>query len=651
MDNRIVKLLLVEDDEDDYILAMDYLQEIPDFTFEIKWLSDYQSIVEILQQESFDLCLLDYQLGAHTGLSVLEAAKAMGCDTPFIMLTGQVDEVLDAKALALGAEDFLVKSEINSVRFIRAIRYALARKELENERLERLRIESDSRAKDRFLAHLSHELRTPLTSIIGYTDLLLSRAELDAIKPELSIINSNSQHLLALLNEVLDLSKIRENSLSLNKDTFLLSPFLADLQSLFNMAAAKKGLSFKINSKERLPESIFSDSTRLKQVLINTIYNAIKFTESGQVSVDLRYQQQAEKGLLFFSVVDTGIGIPKDKLKRIFKPFEQVQEVTTRTEEGAGLGLAISASLIELLGGELKVESVLGVGSTFTFSIDTGLKRPNLVPLILAPPLAGQEKEASRPMKLNGQVLVVEDVPEIRTLLCNIISATGVTVTSVADGQQGLALLTGKQHHFDLVFMDLHMPVMGGRDVVVAARNQGLELPIVALTAAALKGSEETLQALGFNRVLTKPIDTAQLQACLAHFLHPQASVSSLASNNEQSGKSGKKILLVEDDDDARELMCMLLKSLGAEVYCAASIQSCLALYSQVDALDLVILDLMLPDGSGLDAATQIRAQNSEQNLAIISGYEPEPEQLVSLGIAHVLLKPVSLSDLSALLT
>ncbi len=651
MDKHIVKLLLVEDDEDDYILALDYLQEMASFTFEVKWLSDYQSIINALQTESFDLCLLDYQLGGHTGLSVLEAAKAMGCTTPFIMVTGQADEVLDAKALALGAEDFLVKSEINSVRFIRAIRYALARKELESERLERLKIESDSRAKDRFLAHLSHELRTPLTSIIGYTDLLLSRAELDPIKPELSIINSNSQHLLALLNDVLDLSKIRENNLSLNKDWFSLSPFLAELQSLFSMAAAKKGLDFIIAAEEPVPERVFSDATRLKQVLINMIYNAIKFTESGQIRVNLSYQERAETGLVFFSITDTGIGIPKDKLKRIFKPFEQVQDVTTRTSEGAGLGLAISASLIELLGGELKVESTLGVGSTFSFAIDIGAVPANLVPLNLETALICQQQNLSGSLKLNGQVLVVEDVPEIRTLLCNIISATGVTVTSVADGQQGLALLTDNQHHFDLVFMDLHMPIMGGRDVVVAARRQGVELPIVALTAAALKGSEETLQAIGFNEVLTKPINTALLQACLAHYLQPQKMANQVQNTHEQQDQQGKHILLVEDDHDARELMSLLLKSLGAKVHCAANVEECLTLFSQLDELDWVILDLMLPDGSGVDVAKQIRSQNPEQKLVIISGYEPEPELLVSLNIEQVLLKPVSLPDLRALFT
>ncbi len=193
-----VSVLLVEDDEDDYLLTVDYLEQIPNYQFDIKWLSDYQGVLDELKQQPVDLCFLDYHLGAHTGLSILEAAKSLKLNTTFIMLTGQSDDRLDKEALAHGADDFLLKSEISSPRFNRAILYALSRRDLENERLERYKAEADSRAKDRFMAHLSHELRTPLTSIIGYTELLRDNRQLSNIKPELDIIHNNSQHLLNL---------------------------------------------------------------------------------------------------------------------------------------------------------------------------------------------------------------------------------------------------------------------------------------------------------------------------------------------------------------------------------------------------------------------------------------------------------------------
>lgn len=250
---QVVKLLLVEDDEDDYILALDYLQQIPNYQFEVTWLSEFDEVLQALESDQFDLCLLDHQLGKHTGLTILEAAKALPINTSFMMLTGQADEVLDADALALGAQDFLLKSEISSPRFIRAIRYALSRRELESERLERLRAQATSRAKDRFLAHLSHELRTPLTSIMGYTDLLLTRSELDNIKPELSIIHNNSQHLLNLLNDVLDLSKINANSLQVEPSEICLAHCLPICTACFPWLRIKRAFSLQFTPTRPYP--------------------------------------------------------------------------------------------------------------------------------------------------------------------------------------------------------------------------------------------------------------------------------------------------------------------------------------------------------------------------------------------------------------
>ncbi|MCF6436291.1 hybrid sensor histidine kinase/response regulator [Pseudoalteromonas sp. MMG022] len=646
--DKTVKLLLIEDDEDDYTLALDYLNEMLEFDFEITWLSDFDEIIHTLEQTTFDLCLLDHHLGAYTGLSVLKAAKEMGNSTSFIMLTGLADEVLDKQALELGAEDFLVKSEINSVRFIRAIRYALSRKELTNERLERLRVEADNRAKDRFLAHLSHELRTPLTSIMGYTDLLLSRKELDNIKPELTIINNNSLHLLNLLNDVLDLSKIKANTLSLSKEWLSLNSFLVDLQSLFQMAARKKNLCFSITARGPLPDKIYNDTTRMRQVLTNFIYNAIKFTDEGSIKVELELKHTQ----LHVYIKDTGIGIPPENLIRIFKPFEQVQNTTTKTNEGAGLGLAISSALIELLGGGLTVESALGQGSLFSFYVDilnehTSPSEIQLVPLNLRQ--APSEVEQMPLPQLGGHVLVVEDIPEIRFLISDLIEKTGVTVTAVNNGKQAVDTLSLNQH-IDLAFMDLHMPQMDGHEAIVAIRKQGIEIPVVALTAAAQKGNKETLKALGFNDCLTKPIDVAKLNATLTYHLGSQNQDEHSETFKKSHNSSAKRILLVEDDNDARELMTLLLSSLDANVCSAHNIESSLNVYADQAPFDLVLLDLTLPDGSGFDAVTKIQALNPHQDIVIVSGSDPDPQKLATANIDKVLLKPVSLPDLQALI-
>ncbi|WP_404394092.1 response regulator [Pseudoalteromonas phenolica] len=638
-----VNVLLIEDDEDDYVLTLDYLESIANFNFNLVWHSQYNQALEALESNEYDLCLLDYQLGPKTGLSILKEAKARDVHTPIIMLTGQSDAVLDDEALKAGAEDFVLKSEIGSVRFIRSIRYALARKELELERLERLRVESDIRAKDRFLAHLSHELRTPLTSILGYTNLLLSRQELENVKPELSIINNNSEHLLSLLNDVLDLSKINENNLQLNVEDVCLNSFLSDLHSLFKMAAAKKGLSFNIEAKTLLPKNVRVDKTRLKQILINIIYNAIKFTSSGFVKVEIALNESSK---LEFKVIDSGIGIPQEKLKRIFKPFEQVQNVTTRSDEGAGLGLAISSALIALMGGKLEVSSTLGEGSEFGFFIALDMAdETTLEPLRLND--AKNDEEDSLPSDLNGHILIVEDMSEIQMLMRTLIGQTGATADIASDGVEALETLKRNPDKYDLVFMDLHMPRMDGRDTLVTLRQSGLELPVIALTAAAQKGTKEELIALGFNDMLSKPVSVPELGHCLKNYLNAQqnSEVTHIDSASDEL-----TFLVVEDDADARNLLELLLNSQQVNVVTADSAQACRQHINGKQKFDTILMDIGLPDASGLSLAKEIKSQNREQHIVIASGFDPEPEMLAESQVDDVLLKPITLIDLQTII-
>jgi two-component system sensor histidine kinase/response regulator len=234
----IARVLLVEDDEDDFILTSEYLNQLTSHSFEIDWVTNPTEALEQLNLGKHDICLLDYQLGAYNGLTVLEKASEDGCSIPIIMLTGQSDEALDQSALAAGAVDYLVKSEMTTARFARAIRYALARQEIENERLERINAETQNQSKDRFLAHLSHELRTPLTSILGYTEILLNSNKAPHAESELNIILNNGQHLLGLLNNVLDLSKIAVGKLEYNFSTINVDSFIADF--LFNASACRR---------------------------------------------------------------------------------------------------------------------------------------------------------------------------------------------------------------------------------------------------------------------------------------------------------------------------------------------------------------------------------------------------------------------------
>ena len=509
MAEKIARVLLVEDDEDDYILTCDYLNQLDSHTFEIDWVTNPTTALEQLNLGKHDICLLDYQLGAYNGLTVLEKAATNGCTIPIIMLTGQSDDTLDQLALAAGAVDYLAKGEITTSRFARAIRYALARQEIEKERIERINAETQNQSKDRFLAHLSHELRTPLTSILGYTEILLNSNKAPNAASELNIILNNGQHLLGLLNNVLDLSKIAVGKLEYNFSTIKLDSFIADIFSLMKVHAAEKALELVISAPEPLPKTITSDPVRLRQVLINLIHNGIKFTKQGQVELRLTTDMLEGQEQLRFTISDTGQGIPDNMLATIFKPFEQVEDAVSRKEQGAGLGLSICAELIKQMGGTINVKSVLNQGSDFTFSLDPGDITTQERDILAI----DQEQSTNEPLALpplQGHVLVVDDMADIRQLIGQICQSFGLTVSYAANGLQALEqvkLASVQGTSFDLVLMDIHMPELDGKRTIKALKALAFNKPIIAITAATMKGVKQELITLGFNHIIAKPID------------------------------------------------------------------------------------------------------------------------------------------------
>ncbi|MDP5033243.1 response regulator [Paraglaciecola sp.] len=643
--SKVARILMVEDDEDDYILTSDSLEQLDSYQFDIHWVTNPKVAVEKLSQEEFDICLLDFQLGAQSGLDVLRQAIKLGCMTPIIMLTGQDDDNLDKLAQDAGAVDYINKEDISTGRFARAIRYALARNEVASERLERLKAETQNRSKDRFLAHLSHELRTPLTSILGYTELLLQGEKAKESRSELNIILSNGKHLLSLLNDVLDLSKIAADKLELNPSEINLDSFIADVFYLLQINAQDKGLSLVITAPHALPERIRADSTRLRQILINLSYNAIKFTDHGQVAIKLWTEWVEQKELLFFEVADTGIGIPAERLASIFKPFEQVEDIVTRKEGGAGLGLAICTELARRMGGELSVESELGKGSRFRFAIEPGdISDVPRSELHFVKADTNQDNEQYDP--LQGRVLVVDDAPDIRQLVQKICDGFGLQVVTAENGLQAVQMCNESlslDTPFTLVLMDIHMPVLGGRQAIAQIREAGFTAPVIALTAAALKGVKRSLMDIGFSDVLHKPINKKALYQCMSMHLAAQES-------GEQIDEVEPHILLVEDDVDAAEVSKLLLESLGAKVTLAFTGAECLAVLQSSLPVCKILLDLHLPDTDGLSLAAQIRTISPELEIVVVSGAQIEASQLSALNISRSLLKPLNLSTLQSLI-
>ena len=411
---------------------------------------------------------------------------------------------------------------------------------------------SANQFKSQFLANMSHEIRTPLTAIIGFGETLLdTRTSTHDRVDSINAIIRNGTHLQQIINDILDLSKIEANKLDVERIDTDYFEVLAEIHSVVGMQASSKGLGFEIDYRLPLPARILTDPLRLTQILINLCNNAIKFTERGSVRVVVSY---LANGQMQFDVVDTGIGLTAEQSRRLFQPFEQADSSTTRKYGGSGLGLVISRRLAEMLGGTITVDGVAGEGSRFTVTIDAGpLQSSGLlfrVPTMLADIPATELSS----IQLTGQVLLAEDTRDNQRLFSRYINSAGAQVTVVDNGQ--LAVEAALRDGFDIILMDMQMPVMGGIEAVKILRSAGYKKPIVALTANAMKEDQKKCFAAGCDEFLTKPLKREALLQMLARYLKPKPS----EDNNQPPINS----MLLEREPDMKDLVISYLNELPA---------------------------------------------------------------------------------------
>lgn len=390
--------------------------------------------------------------------------------------------------------------------------------------------EEANKAKSRFLANMSHEIRTPLNGILGFTSLLLRNAATDEAERRdfLNTIHASGQHLLGLINDILDLSKIEAGQFTVERVVCPTQPLIAEVLGVLRVRSQEKGLRLTHRWNSRLPETIQTDPYRLRQLLINLIGNAVKFTERGVVEVVSRLDDAGPQSRLVFEIIDTGIGIPADKLQDIFKPFVQADASVTRRFGGTGLGLAICRKLAKALGGTIEVHSELGKGSTFTLTVETG----SLQDVELLAPAQGDTLHTAAPaltpsaeqINLSGvSILLAEDGETNRKLFDLVLRRAGAAVKVAENGR--IAVESALSQPFDAIVMDMQMPELDGYSASRALRTAGLTTPIIALTAHAMKGDEEKCREAGCSGYLTKPIDPDLLLRTLAESIgaHGQA--------------------------------------------------------------------------------------------------------------------------------
>ncbi|TQF72665.1 ATP-binding protein [Pseudoalteromonas luteoviolacea] len=365
-----------------------------------------------------------------------------------------------------------------------------------------------NQAKSRFLANMSHEIRTPLNAVIGFASLTRTSESIEVLQGYVNNINMAAKTLLHLVNDILDITKIESNKLQLEQHSFNLQELLKRMDSLFANSAQAKNLSWKLHTNVEHAVWLKGDELRIEQVLINLCSNAIKFTESGHVSLHCEIFESATDYRVQFTVADTGIGIEQNQLEHVFAPFSQADSSTSRRYGGTGLGLAICKELSELMSGHLTVESVLGTGSQFCFS----LRCP------FGDALNAQKPQFDLELISKLNVLVAEDNPVNQIVIKSMLDSFNVTFQLVPNGQQAIARI--QEQHFDLVLMDCQMPVLDGYQATSTLRqtHDQHSLPIVALTADVMPEDKAYAIAIGFNSHLAKPLDRDKLGACLDHY-------------------------------------------------------------------------------------------------------------------------------------
>ena len=477
-----------------------------------------------------------------------------------------------------------------------------------------------NRVKSDFLANMSHEIRTPINAILGMNEMILREEKDEAIYEYASSVHTAANTLLTLVNDVLDFSKIESGKMEIIPTEYELGSLINDSYNMIAESLEKRGLAIEVQCDESLPRILKGDEVRIRQIFTNLLSNAVKYTEQGRVKITVKGIANENEFRLILQVEDTGIGIRPEDIDKLFHKFERLDVIKNHNIQGTGLGLSITGQLVELMHGEIRVESTYGAGSCFTVSLPQQIVDNS--------PL-GRIGEYHSTVKTRyhesfhapaTEILVVDDVEMNLLLVRNLLKQTQIQIDTALSGEQCLKMCSRK--HYDVIFMDHMMPEMDGIETLARMKKMldspNKNTPVIMLTANALTGMREEYLRQGFQDYISKPIQGGRLESLLLKYLPgDKVRVNSDLAKQPAQKNDQSSILVVDDDSMNLYLAEKILKEHGYTVVKAASGEECLEYFTQGDA-GLILLDIEMPNMNGLDVLKQLRANEKTAQIPVI---------------------------------
>lgn len=512
-----------------------------------------------------------------------------------------------------------------------------------------------SLAKSEFLANMSHEIRTPLAAIMGHVDILLASLAKNDNRDYAMIIRRNGEHLLEILNDILDLSRIESGTEEITLRSCDTGRMLVDIYSLMSVRVDDDVVDFRIAENCKIPQTIRTDEKRLRQILINLIGNAVKFTRRGHIEIGVMLlNENGSAPAIRFDITDSGIGLAEADLEKILQPFSQVDSSVSRTAGGSGLGLAICQRLVDRLGGKLEVTSILGKGSTFSATIPTGSLDDIPIVDLGVEPATKSEPETLASVVLDCHVLLVDDHRDMRNAVRHILQEAGALVVTAENGEQAIHAVrdaAGEGEAIEIVLMDMHMPLKDGYSAVAQLRSEGYDIPIVALTAAAMPIDRQRCLDAGCSAYLSKPVDQQELTSVVHRLTKHGNRPAAVAVDDDRKDAEEISVLVVDDHVDSAIATAKLLQLNGLQTTVAHTGAEARELISTLNP-NAVLMDISLPDMDGNRVAETVRKEGFSGVLVAHSGHSNATamQQSLDAGFDHYVVKPAKKGEIETLI-